>query len=129
MSEAESSTAGHQAGMIRETEPSVQQSREFFISSVSGDELFELGGHQSELIYCGRGDRVEIFFGRVHVSASEEPQWVYGCCAEISHEGELILFDVHGQSDTKYLPSADPIVLIESNGNAIRFERRKHLGQ
>ncbi len=25
--------------MIRETEPSVQQSREFFIASVSGDEL------------------------------------------------------------------------------------------
>ncbi len=26
-------------------------------------------------------------------------------------------------------PVLNPIVLIESNGNAIRFERRKHLGR
>ncbi|WP_296349750.1 hypothetical protein [Reyranella sp.] len=114
--------------MIRKTEPSAHQSSEFFIASVSGDELFELGEHQSELIYCGRGDRLEILFNKVHVSAGEEPQWVFGCWAEISHEGELILLDVHWQGDAKYLPSANPIVLTESNGNAIRFDRRKHSG-
>lgn len=101
---------------------SVQPAHEYLLSNASGDECFRVNDSLALLpiARCRRGDYVEILFNRTSVSAGEQPLWTLTGSAMISKDGELVVFRHSGT--TRHWPSSEPVVLFESNGNAIVFD-------
>jgi hypothetical protein len=108
-------------------EATADQGSEFFLSPGSGDEWIDLtckdGSVKStEFVWVDRGDRVKMSFNALYVSSREPFGYAYAV-GEVTQTGELKSQTGDDEVFGVFPPSAAQIVLLQHNGNTIRFDR------
>ncbi len=103
-------------------------SGEFLLHAESGDEWFKVtrqdGSPRSgEYVLVDRGDALEISFNAVHVSKRESIGYISRVAAEVTPAGELLIRSAGDEVFGVFATSANPIALLNRNGNMIRFDR------
>ena len=101
---------------------------DFLLQSESGDEWFKVTRQDGSLrsgehMMVDRGDTVEISFNAFHINSRKPFGYVYSAEAEVTHAGELLIRKGDGEVFGAFTASANPIVLLQSKGNMIRFDR------
>jgi len=101
---------------------------EFSLRAESGDEWFKVTRQDrslrsGEYVLVDRGDTVEISFNAFHINSRKPFGYVYSAEAEVTHAGELLIRKGDGEVFGAFTASANPIVLLQSKGNMIRFDR------